>query len=248
MTARSPTSIDDMFAPIPEHVQAALKAEFQLQVKIAYAKHLNDQLAAVQATVPQAALPPLPPIVPNITPAKADQPETETSGNYQGKGKRKASDAPPCPRQNSTNPLAVFANAAIAAITAATAAAVTTADTTTAGAITAVTTAAAAGTFSENALGVPGTSATNALEVPGSDSDDTDITIPPPTFPKKGHGLTIIYGVDINNHLKSIKSDIRILIVKPEPGTSNTNYVNGIHFRRVPASSDFFITRHRGAR
>jgi hypothetical protein len=36
--------------------------------------------------------------------------------------------------------------------------------------------------------------------------------------------------MDINNHLKSIKSDIRILIIKAEPGTPNTNYVNGIHF------------------
>jgi hypothetical protein len=36
--------------------------------------------------------------------------------------------------------------------------------------------------------------------------------------------------MNINNHLKSIKSDLRILVVKPEPGTSNTNYVNGIHF------------------
>jgi hypothetical protein len=44
------------------------------------------------------------------------------------------------------------------------------------------------------------------------------------------HGLTIILGMNINNHLKSIKSDLRILVVKPEPGTSNTNYVNGIHF------------------
>jgi hypothetical protein len=82
----------------------------------------------------------------------------------------------------------------------------------------------------ENALGVPGTSSANALEVPGSDSDDTDDTIPPRTFPKKGHGLTIILGRNINNHLKSIKSDLRILVVKPEHGISNTNYVNGIHF------------------
>jgi hypothetical protein len=36
--------------------------------------------------------------------------------------------------------------------------------------------------------------------------------------------------MNINNHLKPIKSDLRILVVKPEPGTSNTNYVNGIHF------------------
>jgi hypothetical protein len=69
----------------------------------------------------------------------------------------------------------------------------------------------------------------NALEVPDSDYE-TDDTIPPPMFPKKEHGLTLIYGMDINNHLKSIKSDIRILVVKPEPSTSNTSYVNGIHF------------------
>jgi hypothetical protein len=223
MTARSPTSIDNMFLRIPKHVQVALKAEFQLQVKTAYAKHLNDKLTAVEATVPQAALPSLPPIVPNITPAKVDQPATVTSGNNQGK--QKALDDPPYQRQNITNPLAVFANATIAAFAAATAAAVATAVTT-----TAVTTTAAAGTSSENALEVPGTSSTNALKVLGSDSDNTDDTIPPPVFPKKGHGLTIIYGMDINNHLKSIKSDTRILIIKPEPSTPNKNYVNGIHF------------------
>jgi hypothetical protein len=77
---------------------------------------------------------------------------------------------------------------------------------------------------------VPGTSSGNALTIPESDSDYTDDTIPPRTFPKKGHGLTIILGMNINNHLKSIKSDLRILVVKPEPGISNTNYVNGIHF------------------
>jgi hypothetical protein len=36
--------------------------------------------------------------------------------------------------------------------------------------------------------------------------------------------------MNINNHLKSIKSDIRIVSVKKEPGTFYTNYVNGIHF------------------
>jgi hypothetical protein len=194
MTSRSPTLIDDMFSRIPKHVQAALKAKFQLQVKTAYTEHLNDKLATVKETVPQAALPSLPLTVPNITPAKEAKPETETSGSNQGK--RKASDALPCPRPNSLNPLAVYANATIAAIAAATAAAVTTAVTTTAGATTAVTTTAAAGMSSENALGVPGTSSTNALEVLGSDSDGTDDTIPPPMFPKKGHGLTIIYGMD----------------------------------------------------
>jgi hypothetical protein len=59
---------------------------------------------------------------------------------------------------------------------------------------------------------------------------DTDDTIPPPMFPKKEHGLTIILGMNTNNHLKSIKSEIRILSVKQEPGTFHTNYVNGIHF------------------
>jgi hypothetical protein len=77
---------------------------------------------------------------------------------------------------------------------------------------------------------VPGTSSGNALTIPESDSDDTDDTILPPMVLKKEHELTIILGMNINNHLKSIKSDLRILIVKPEPGTSNTNYVNGIHF------------------
>jgi hypothetical protein len=46
-----------MLSRIPKHVQAALKAEFHLQVKTAYTMHLNDELVAVQATVPQAALP-----------------------------------------------------------------------------------------------------------------------------------------------------------------------------------------------
>jgi hypothetical protein len=73
------------------------------------------------------------------------------------------------------------------------------------------------------------TSATNALEVPESEYD-TDNKIPPRTFLKKEHGLTIIYGMDIKTHLKSIKSDISIVVVKPEPGTPNTNYFNGIHF------------------
>jgi hypothetical protein len=210
MTSRSPTSIDDMLSRIPKHVQAALKAEFHLQVKTAYTKHLNDELVAVQATVPQAALPSLPQIVIKVTPAKAEKPATETSGSNQGKRKA-SSDAPPCPRENSTNLLASFANATFkaAASTAAAIAAVTT---------TATTTAAA------------GTSSANTLEVPNSDSDDTNDTTPPLMLPKKEHGLTIIYGMDINNHLKSIKSDIRILVVKPEPGTSNTSYVNGIFF------------------
>jgi hypothetical protein len=52
----------------------------------------------------------------------------------------------------------------------------------------------------------------------------------PPACPKKEHGLTIILGMDIKNHLKSIKSDISIVVIKPEPGTSITNYVNGINF------------------
>jgi hypothetical protein len=215
MTARSPTLIDDMLSQIPKHVRVALKAEFHLQVRTAYTKHLNDELVAVQATVPQAALLSLPPTITDETPAKADKPATETSGSNQGKRKA-SSDAPPCPRENSTNPLASFASATFKAATsaAATIAAVTTTATTTA----ATTTATA------------GTSSANALEVPGSDSDDTDDTIPPRTFPKKEHGLTIILGMDIKNHLKSIKSDISIVVVKTEPGTYNTNYVNGIHF------------------
>jgi hypothetical protein len=147
MTFRSPTSIDDMLLRIPKHVQDTLEAEFSFQVKTAYTMHLNDKLVAVQATVPQAALPPPPPIVPNIIPAKADQPATETSGNNQGK--RKALDAPPCPRQNSTNPIASFASATIkvAASAAAAIAAVTTTTT-----MTAATTTVAAGTSSANSL------------------------------------------------------------------------------------------------
>jgi hypothetical protein len=85
MTSRSPTLIDNMLSWIPKYIGAALEAEFNLQVKTAYTKHLNDELVAVQATVPQAALPSLPPIVPNITPAKAEKPVTETSGSNQGK-------------------------------------------------------------------------------------------------------------------------------------------------------------------
>jgi hypothetical protein len=144
-----------MLSLIPKQAQAALKAEFHLQVKTAYAKLLHDELAAVQATVPQAALPPLPPIVPKITPAKADKPTTETLGSIPGK--RKASGTPTRSQPTSKNPFAIIANATIAVITAATAAAVATTVTTTAGATTAVTTTAAAGTSSENALGVPGT-------------------------------------------------------------------------------------------
>jgi hypothetical protein len=204
-----------MLLRIPEHVQATLEAEFSFQVKTALT-HAPKQ----QTRCPQAALPSLPPIVPEITPGKADKPATETLRNNQGK--RKASDAPPCPRQNSTNPLALFANATIKV--AASAAAVIAAVTTTA------TTAAAAGTSSANALEVPGTTSGNALTVHDSDSDATDDTLPPPMFPKKEHGLKIILAMNINNHLKLIKSDISIVAVKPEPGTSNTNYVNGIHF------------------
>jgi hypothetical protein len=209
MTARSPTSIDKMLLLIPIPVRASLEGKFHSQVKIAYTKHLNDELVAFQSTVPQAALPLLPQIVTDVTPAKAEKPTTETSGSIPGK--RKASGTP--------THFALIANATLAAIASAAVAAVATAGATT----------AAAGTFPENALGVPGTSATNALEVPESEYD-TDDSIPPRTFPKKEHGLTIIYGMDINNHLKSIKSDIRILIIKPDPGTPNTNYVNGIHF------------------
>jgi hypothetical protein len=74
------------------------------------------------------------------------------------------------------------------------------------------------------------TSATNALEVPESDSDDTDYTFPQRTFQKQEHGLTILYGIDINDHLKLIKSDLSIVVTKPEPGTYNTDFVNRIHF------------------
>jgi hypothetical protein len=66
--------------------------------------------------------------------------------------------------------------------------------------------------------------------VPDSDSDDTDDTIPPLMFPKNEHGLTIILGMDIKNHPELIKSSISIVVVKMEPGTSNTSYVNGIYF------------------
>jgi hypothetical protein len=230
MTSRSPTSIDGMLSSIPKKVRAALKAEFHLQVKTAYTRHLNDELAAVQATVPQAALPPLPQIVTEVTPAKTEKPVPEISGSIPGKGKQKASDAPPCPRANITNSFALFANTAIAAIASAAVAAVATAVTTTAVTTTAGAATAAAGTSPRNALGVPGTSATNALEVLEWDSDDTNDTIPPRTFQKQEHGLTIIHDIDINDHLKSIKSDLSIIVTKPEPGTYNTNYVNGIHF------------------
>jgi hypothetical protein len=228
MTSRSPTSIDGMLSLIPKQVRAALKAEFHLQVKTAYTEHLNNKLTAVQATVPQAALPPLPQIVTEITPAKAEKPATETPEIIPGK--RKASGTPICSQPNSKNPFALLANATLAAIASATVAAVATAVTTTAVTTTAGATTAAAGTSSGNALGVPGTSAKNALEVPESDSDDTNDTFPPPTFLKKEHGLTILYGIEINDHLKSIKSDLSIIVTKPEPGTYNTNYVNGIHF------------------
>jgi hypothetical protein len=222
MTSRSPTSIDTMLSLIPAPVRTALEDEFHLQVTTAYAKHLNDELAAVQATVPQAALPPLPQSVTEVTPGKAAKPVTETPGIIPGK--RKASGTPTRSQPNSKNPFALLVNTALAAIASATVAAVATAVAT-----NAVTTTAAR-TSSANALEVPGTTSGNALEVPDSDSDDTNDTTPPLMQPKKEHGLTILYGMDINDHLKSIKLDIRILIIKPEPGTSNTNYVNGIHF------------------
>jgi hypothetical protein len=78
------------------------------------------------------------------------------------------------------------------------------------------------------AAAAAGTSAENALVMLDSDSDDTDDTIPPPTFPKKDYGLTIILGINIKNHLDLLKSDISIVVVKSEPGTPNTNYVNRI--------------------
>jgi hypothetical protein len=125
MTSRSHTSIDKMLLLIPVPVRAALEGEFHLQVKIASTKHLNDELVAVQATSPQAALPSLPLIVTEVTPAKTEKPVTETSGSNQGK--RKApSDAPPCPRESSTNPIAVFPNATIVAAASAAAAIATT--------------------------------------------------------------------------------------------------------------------------
>jgi hypothetical protein len=223
MTSQSSTPIEEMLLRIPKHVRAALEAEFGFQVKTAYTMHLNDELAAVQATVPQAALPSLPPIIPKITPGKADKPATEISGSIPGK--RKASGTPTRSQKNSTNPITYFANATIAAIAAA-----TTAVTTTVIATTAVTTTAAAGTSSANALEVHGTTLENAVEVHDSDSDATHDTIPPLTFPKKEHGLTIILVMYINNHLKSIKSDLRIVSIKKEPGTFHTNYVNGYHF------------------
>jgi hypothetical protein len=171
--------------------------------------HLSDKLAACNAAAPQAVPPSLPTIVPKVTPYKADKPATETSGKIQGK--RKASGTPHCPQQNSVNPVATFVAATILA--AASAAAAITAAT-----IVVTTTAAA------------GTSAATALEMVDSDSDDTDNTIPPPVFPKKEHGLTIIHDMDIKNHLDLLKSDISIVVVETEPGTPNTNYVNGINF------------------
>jgi hypothetical protein len=134
-----------MLSLIPVPVRAALKGEFHLQVKIAYTKHLNNKLAAVQATVPQAALPSLPPTVPKITPAKANQPKSEIWGNNQGK--RKASDTPTHSQQDIAIPVA-----AIAAVT-------TTATTTEA------TTTAAAGTSSANAFEMP--------DSDSDDTDDT---------------------------------------------------------------------------
>jgi hypothetical protein len=80
-----------------------------------------------------------------------------------------------------------------------------------------------------------GTSVENPFEVLDSDSGNTNDTFPLPTFPKKEHGLTIILGMDIKNHLELIKSGISIVVVKAEPGTSNTKYVNGILF--LPRSS-----------
>jgi hypothetical protein len=180
---------------IPEHVS--------FQVKTAYTMHLNDKLVAVQATAPQTALPPLPPIAPKITPGKADKPVTETLGSNQGK--RKASGTPARSQQDIAIPVAAIA----AAVTPATATAAT------------------------------GTSSANAVEVPDSDSDDTDDTTPPLILPKKEHGLTIILGMNINNHLKFIKSDIRIVSVKK--GTRhlqlcqrNTIPHHGPHHNRGP--------------
>jgi hypothetical protein len=82
MTVRSLTSIDDMLLLIPAPVRAALEGEFHSQVTTAYAKHLKDELVVLQPTVPQAALPPLPPIVPEITPGKAAKPATETPASH----------------------------------------------------------------------------------------------------------------------------------------------------------------------
>jgi hypothetical protein len=118
--------MEEMLLQIPKHVRATLKAEFGIQVKTAYTMHLNNELVAVQATVPQAALPSLPQIVTEVTPAKADKPATETSGSNQGK--QKASGTPTRSQQNSTNPFAVFATATIAAIAAVTTAIATTAN------------------------------------------------------------------------------------------------------------------------
>jgi hypothetical protein len=192
MTFRSPTSIDNMLSRIPVPVRAALEAEFRLQVRTAYTKHLNDKLAAFNASVTQAALPLLPATIPKITPFETAEATTEIPGFIQGK--LKASGTPTRSPQNIANPVATIS---------------ATADTTTA---------------------ATGTSTANALQMLDSDSDDTNERIPPPVFPKKEHELTIIRGMDIKNHLEFIKSDISIIVVKTEPGTSNTTYVNGIHF------------------
>jgi hypothetical protein len=74
MTTRSLMSIDKMLLVIPVPVRTALEDEFHLQVTTAYAKHLKEELAAVQATVSQAALPPLPQIVTKVAPGKTAKP------------------------------------------------------------------------------------------------------------------------------------------------------------------------------
>jgi hypothetical protein len=88
----------------------------------------------------------------------------------------------------------------------------------------------AAAAMADTTTAAAGTSAENAFEMLDLDSDDTDDTIPPPAFPKKEHGLTLIHGMDIKNQLELIKSDLSIVFVKLEPGAPNTNYINGINF------------------
>jgi hypothetical protein len=78
MTVCSLTLIDTMLSSIPAPVRTGLEDEFHSQVTTAYTNHLKDELVALQPTVPQAALSPLPPIVPEITPGKAAKPATET--------------------------------------------------------------------------------------------------------------------------------------------------------------------------
>jgi hypothetical protein len=201
MNPPAPASMKEMLSRIPPSVQTTLEAAFHTQVEAAYIQQLNNELATMQARVPQLT----------STPSKDEVvlPKEEV--------------VPPTPAPAATA-LAAVANAAMAWKAPAASIPITpikeeqtvprsahwkrkSPDTTR-----------------------TGETKDDCISVEDDSDPDENPKQADPSLLRGDHGLKMIDASEINRHLILSMSDLKVVQLMPEPNTPKEQYRNGIHF------------------